>query len=407
MARAGDEYATDLRAAVAQADEAGIPPGAAVPIRGYGLADEVARQAVINVVTSVYPVRGTLENRIPASPQTVYAAVRNGLAVVASVGAPGTSLSLIGVRPGYGSEAPPIMAAALARALFDHLTSGVKLDGVLICETDPSRRALACEALAAVERASIEQLATEGPTATDDAPEEIAAADHGPETAPAFLWLSRAQVEETEELYGWPLPEWLPVVAPSEPGKGFGLPLSAMQAVTLLNASAPAPVPGTALPDGVVWNPAGASRFLQFGCGWLTSAIEEAKSEGNIPVVLGMAHLLIQVARQWHETEPLGLQPLVQLATGWFEASEVFRSIDPAQAVGSAYRGVPFARAAATIDPDNPHACLVLGRYAVFFNQAEAARASLGRVLELAPGSPQADLASLLLESLTMVRPAE
>ncbi len=407
MARAGDEYATDLRAAVAQADEAGIPPGAAVPIRGYGLADEVARQAVINVVTSVYPVRGTLENRIPASPQTVYAAVRNGLAVVASVGAPGTSLSLIGVRPGYGSEAPPIMAAALARALFDHLTSGVKLDGVLICETDPSRRALACEALAAVERASIEQLATEGPTATDDAPEEVAAADHGPETAPAFLWLSRAQVEETEELYGWPLPEWLPVVAPSEPGKGFGLPLSAMQAVTLLNASAPAPVPGTALPDGVVWNPAGASRFLQFGCGWLTSAIEEAKSEGNIPVVLGMAHLLIQVARQWHETEPLGLQPLVQLATGWFEASEVFRSIDPAQAVGSAYRGVPFARAAATIDPDNPHACLVLGRYAVFFNQAEAARASLGRVLELAPGSPQADLASLLLESLTMVRPAE
>ena len=202
------------------------------------------------------------------------------------------------------------------------------------------------------------------------------------------------------------MPEWLPVVAPGEPGEGFGLPLSAMQAVTILNASAPAPVPGTALPDGVVWNPAGASRFLQFGCGWLTSAIEEAKSEGNITVALGMAHLLIQVARQWHETEPLGLQPLVQLATGWFEASEVFRSIDPEQAVGSAYRGVPFARAAATVDPDNPHACLILGRYAVFFNQAEAARASLGRVIELAPGSPQADLASLLLESLTMVRPA-
>ena len=77
------------------------------------------------------------------------------------------------------------------------------------------------------------------------------------------------------------------------------------------------------------------------------------------------------------------------------------------QAVGSAYRGVPFARAAATVDPENPHACLILGRYAVFFNQTEAARASLGRVLELAPGSPQADLASVLLESLTMVRSAE
>ncbi len=407
MTRAGDEYATDLRAAVAQSEEDGIPPGAAVPIRGYGLADEVARQAVINVVTTVYPIRGSFENRIPASPQTVYAAVRNGLAVVASVGAPGTSLSLIGVRPGYGSEAPPVMAAALARALFDHLTSGVKLDGVLICETDPSRRALACEALAAVERASQEQPETEGATATDDAAEAVGLADHESESSPPVLWLSRAQVEESEELYGWPLPDWLPLVAPREPGKGLGLPLSAMQAITILNASAPAPVPGTALPDGVVWNPAGASRFLQFGCGWLTSEIEEAKSEGNISVALGMAHLLIQVARQWHETEPLGLQPLVQLATGWFEASEVFRSIDPVQAVGSAYRGVPFARAAATVDPENPHACLILGRYAVFFNQTEAARASLGRVLELAPGSPQADLASVLLESLTMVRSAE
>lgn len=64
MTRAGDEYATDLRAAVAQSEEDGIPPGAAVPIRGYGLADEVARQAVINVVTTVYPVRGSYENRI-------------------------------------------------------------------------------------------------------------------------------------------------------------------------------------------------------------------------------------------------------------------------------------------------------------------------------------------------------
>ena len=46
MTRAGDAYAADLRAAVAQAPEEGIPPGAAVPIRGHGLVDGEARQAV-------------------------------------------------------------------------------------------------------------------------------------------------------------------------------------------------------------------------------------------------------------------------------------------------------------------------------------------------------------------------
>ncbi len=410
MTRAGDAYAADLRAVIAATPDEGVPPGAAVPARGHGLADDDARQAVIHVVTSLYPRRGSFEGRVPATPQTVYAAVRNAIAMGLDMEARALSMSLMGLRPGTATEPPPVMAAAFARALFDHLAPGVNLDGILVCEADDRRRALACEALAAIVRAS----AAGNPDADGaDASATMAETDQAEDaetdaermSTPPISWVSRAEVEATEELYGWPLPDWLPVVATD--GDGLGLPTSALQGITLVAATAPAPMPGGSPPDGVVWNPAAAVRFLQFGCGWLVDAAEQAREARDAPRTLAILHLLVQVARQWVEAEPLSIHALVQLATAFLDSSQVIRSVDPAQAVSVAHRGLPAARAAVTIDGDSPHACLVMGRYAVLFNQPDAARVSLGRVIDLSPESPQAALAVELLESLAPQRLSE
>gem|GEM_PF-977048 len=429
MTRAGDAYAADLRAAVAQASEEGIPPGAAVPIRGHDLVEGDARQAVLHAITTSYPRRGSFEGRGVSTPQVVYAAVRNAMAMGVEMDARAVSLSMIGLRPGSASEAPPLMAAAFARGLADHLAPGVNLDAVLVCEADDRRRALACEALAAVVRAG--ELATQpdadGPTEVEDPiasfpppPHSQATGDHGHDHAedpaprdgtrtepasPPVRWVGRAEIEASEEVYGWPIPDFLPVVATGE--EGLGLPTSALQAITLVAATAPAPMPGGAPPDGVVWNPASAVRFLQFGCGWLVDAAETARQAGDAPRALAILHLLVQVARQWVEAEPLNVHALVQLATAFLDASRVIQMVDPAQAVSAAYRGLPAARSAITLDGDNPHACLAMGRYAVLFNQMEVARASLGRVIDLSPESPQAHQAAELLESIAPTRPVE
>jgi hypothetical protein len=418
MTRAGDAYAADLRAAVAQAPEEGIPPGAAVPIRGHGLVDGEARQAVLHAITTSYPRRGSFEGRGVSTPQVVYAAVRNAVAMGVQMEARAVSLSMIGLRPGSASEAPPVMAAAFARGLADHLAPGVNLDAILVCESDDRRRALACESLAAVVRAG--ELANhaddDGPASVEDPiassgdyghehAEDAADRDATEPASPPVRWVGRAEIEASEEIYGWPIPDFLPVVATGE--EGLGLPTSALQAITLVAATAPAPMPGSAPPDGVVWNPASAVRFLQFGCGWLVDAAETAREAGDAPRALAILHLLVQVARQWVEAEPLNVHALVQLATAFLDASQVIQMVDPAQAVSAAYRGLPAARSAVALDGDNPHACLAMGRYAVLFNQMDAARASLGRVIDLSPESPQAHQAAELLESITPTRPAE
>jgi O-acetyl-ADP-ribose deacetylase (regulator of RNase III) len=419
MTRAGEAYAADLRAAVAQAPEEGIPPGAAVPIRGYDLAEGDARQAILHVITTSYPRRASFEGRIASTPQVIYAAVRNAVAMGVQMEARAVSLSMMGLRAGSATEAPPVMAAAFARGLADHLAPGVNLDAILVCETDDRRRALACEAIAAVVRAS--ELATDNenrPTATasseiannghvdgDDRAEDIDQAGSSDATSPPVRWISRAEIEASEEVYGWPLPDFLPVVATGE--AGLGLPTSALQAITLIAATAPAPMAGGPPPDGIIWNPSTAVRFLQFGCGWLVDAAETARTERDAPRALAILHLLVQVSRQWVEAEPLNVHALVQLASAFLDASQVIQMVDPAQAISTAYRGLPAARGAVALDGDNPHACLVMGRYAVLFNQPDAARASLGRVIDLSPESPQALQAADLLETIAPSRPVE
>lgn len=426
MTRAGEAYATELRAAVASAPDAGIPPGAAVPVRGHDLVANDARQAVIHVVTTLYPRRGSFEGRVPGTPQAVYAAVRNAVAITVEMEARAVSLSLIGLRPGSATEAPPVMAAAFARALADHLAPGVALDAVLVCEADDRRRALACEALAAVVRAGEAAASGDGSDAHDghvhadgadpgDPPADPTPDGHGeaghaptpgaPDGSPPLRWVSRAEVEASDELYGWPIPDHLPVILTG--GDGLGLPTSALQGITLVAATAPAPMPGGAPPDGVTWNPAAAVRFLQFGCGWLVDAADQARDAGDAARTLATLHLLVQVARQWVEAEPLSVHALVQLASAFLDAAQVIRVVDPSQAISVAYRGLPSARAAVGLDADNSHALLVMGRYAVLFNQPDAARATLSRVVELSPESPQAATAAELLESLVPARPSE
>jgi hypothetical protein len=418
MTRAGDAYAADLRAVVAQAPEEGIPPGAAVPIRGHDLVEGDARQAVLHVITTLYPRRGSFEGRSASTPQVVYAAVRNAVAMGVQMEARAVSLSLIGLRAGSATEAPPIMAAAFARAIADQLAPGVNLDAVLVCEADDRRRALACEALAAVVHAG-EMESAGADTAPDpgadgaheshgtlgDQPDATTSSDAAQPASPPIRWVSRAEIEASEEVYGWPIPDFLPVVVTGK--EGLGLPTSALQAITLVAATAPAPLTGGALPDGVVWNPATAVRFLQFGCGWLVDATETAREAGDAPRALAILHLLVQVARQWVEVEPLNVHALVQLSTAFLDSSHVIGVVDPGQAVSVAYRGLPAARSAVTLDGDNPHAFLAMGRYAVFFNQPDVARASLERVIDLSPESPQASQAAALLESITPSRPAE
>ena len=419
MTRAGNAYEADLRAAVAQAPEEGIPPGAAVPIRGHDLVEGDARQAILHVITTSYPRRGSFEGRIPSTPQVVYAAVRNAIAMGAQMEARALSLSLIGLRAGSATEAPPVMAAAFARGLADHLAAGVNLEAILVCEADDRRRALACEAIAAVVRAG--EMAAEGDDVTGDSASSEASHDGhdlgddssatidqpvaSDQASPPIQWVSRAAIEASEEVYGWPIPDFLPIVATGE--AGLGLPTSALQAITLIAATAPAPMAGGAPPDGVVWNPSTAVRFMQFGCGWLVDAAETARTEGDAPRALAILHLLVQVSRQWVEAEPLNVHALVQLATAFLDASQVIQMVDPAQAVSTAYRGLPAARSAVALDGDNPHACLTMGRYAVLFNQPDAARASLGRVIDLSPESPQALQAADLLESIAPSRPVE
>jgi hypothetical protein len=424
MTRAGDAYAADLRAAVAQAPDEGIQPGVAVPIRGHDLALGDARQAILHVITTSYPRRGSFEGRIPSNPQVVYAAVRNAVAMGHRMEARAISFSLMGLRPGSATEAPPVMAAAFARGLADHLADGVSLDAILVCEADDRRRALACEAIAAVVRAGhlapeVHEASTndhdetapsysDGRDAAQDSDDRAgvgASLDQAQAASPPVRWVSRAEIEASEEVYGWPIPEFLPIVATG--AMGLGLPTSALQAITLVAATAPAPMPGGSPPDGAPWNPASAVRFLQFGCGWLVDAAETARADDDAPRALAILHLLVQVARQWAEVEPLSPHALVQLATAFLDASRVIQMVDPAQAVSAAYRGLPAARSAAALDPDNPHACLALGRYAVLFNQPDIARASLGRVIDLSPESPQAHQAAELLESIAPTRPVE
>jgi hypothetical protein len=238
-----------------------------------------------------------------------------------------------------------------------------------------------------------------------DQPDATTSSDAAQPASPPIRWVSRAEIEASEEVYGWPIPDFLPVVVTGK--EGLGLPTSALQAITLVAATAPAPLTGGALPDGVVWNPATAVRFLQFGCGWLVDATETAREAGDAPRALAILHLLVQVARQWVEVEPLNVHALVQLSTAFLDSSHVIGVVDPGQAVSVAYRGLPAARSAVTLDDDNPHAFLAMGRYAVFFNQPDVARASLERVIDLSPESPQASQAAALLESITPSRPAE
>jgi O-acetyl-ADP-ribose deacetylase (regulator of RNase III) len=141
---AGSMYLEECAWLSRSAGSQGLSPGTAV-VAGAG---DLARTSPIRRIIQAITIRyDNNSQRVPATPEIVYGAVRAGLekAEIYHIGAVATYL--MAVRPGFATAPPEEMSEALFRAVLDHaaIASSVKL--VSICESDPSKYLLAQGAL--------------------------------------------------------------------------------------------------------------------------------------------------------------------------------------------------------------------------------------------------------------------
>jgi O-acetyl-ADP-ribose deacetylase (regulator of RNase III) len=151
--RAGSMYLEECKWLSRSAGLQGLSQGTAVVAGAGDLARTGPVRWIIQAITIGYYNDG---QRVLATPEIVYRAVRAGLekAEIYHIGEVATYL--MAVRPAFATAPPGEMSEALFRAVHDHAAIASSVELVSICETDPSNYLLAQGALNKIDAKRVE-----------------------------------------------------------------------------------------------------------------------------------------------------------------------------------------------------------------------------------------------------------
>jgi O-acetyl-ADP-ribose deacetylase (regulator of RNase III) len=141
--RAGRGYLAEMERMVRTAGPEGLARGGAAVMSGGAHRGGEIRRWVLQAITMEY----RHGQRVPATPEVVYGAVRAALEKAEAFRMPSVATYLMVQRPGYGSARPEVMAEALMEALVDHAAVATSVRRIVVCETDAVKLTRAVEAL--------------------------------------------------------------------------------------------------------------------------------------------------------------------------------------------------------------------------------------------------------------------